>query len=90
MTDDEKECAEHHGMPYVRSGLRRPQGWALAHNRVLHGKNTGNGVNGFRYFWMADPKASGFSECRCGWRPDWGKHYSTRARQKILKRVSHR
>jgi hypothetical protein len=44
-------------------------------------------MNGFSYFWLASPKAKDFSVCRCGWRPDWGEHYSGRPHQKILKRV---
>jgi len=83
-----KETAATEGVLYVRSGLRRPPGWVLAHNHILHGKNTRNGVNGFRYFWVEDPKRDGFLVCRCGWRPDWGKHYSAYPNVKILKRVS--
>jgi hypothetical protein len=74
------------GMLYVASGRRRPKGWVLAHNHIRHGKNTTNGVNGFRYFWCAD--RTGWSVCRCGWRPDWGVHYSKVPRVKILQRVS--
>jgi hypothetical protein len=44
-----------------------------SHNHILHGKNTRNGINGFRYFWIKD--RSDWSVCRCGWRPDWGVHY---------------
>ena len=73
------------GMVYVARGRRRPKGWVLAHNHILHGKNTRNGVNGFRYFWIAD---TDWSICHCGWRPDWGRHYSAVPHQKILKRVS--
>jgi hypothetical protein len=62
---------------YVAPGRRRPEGWAQAHNEVLHGKNTVNGVNGFRYFWLKSRK--GWSVCRCGWRPDWGVHYCKHA-----------
>jgi hypothetical protein len=41
-------------MIYVASGRRRPQEGALAHDHILHGKNTTNRVNSFRYFWIAD------------------------------------
>jgi hypothetical protein len=57
-----------------RQGRKRPKGWLLAHNHIRHGKNTGNGVNGFRYFWIASRE--GWKLCRCGWRPDLGPHYS--------------
>jgi hypothetical protein len=59
--------------------------WALAHNHVLHGENTRDGVNKFRYLWVADP--SGWSICDCGWQPDWGLHNSKRPDQKLLRRV---
>jgi hypothetical protein len=74
------------GMLYVRGRLRRPKGWRLAHNHMMHTKTTGQGVNGFRYFWIA-PEVKGFSVCRCGWRPKLGKHYSTRPNQPLVKRI---
>jgi hypothetical protein len=74
------------GMLYVKRGRRRPPGWILVHNRVLHSKNTVQGVNGFRYFWAAPHE--GWKVCRCGWRPDWGVHYSAFPNVKVLKRVS--
>jgi hypothetical protein len=52
------------GLLYVAQGRRRPQGWSLAHNRILHSKNARNGVNGFRYFWLAP--GHGWSVCKCG------------------------
>src|SRR4051794_16293383 len=73
------------GMLYVARGRRRPKGWVLAHNRILHSKNARNGHNGFRYFWRAPGHA--FSVCKCGWRPDLGTHYSSRPRQKCVKRM---
>jgi hypothetical protein len=86
-TISENELAAQ-GIMYIARGRRKPpKGWVLAHNHVRDGKNTPNHMNGFSYFWLANPKAKGFSVCRCGWRPDWGKHYSGRPHQKILKRV---
>ena len=67
-----RETALEHGMLYVNSGLRRPKGWALAHNDILHGKSTLNGINGFRYFWIAECAKPHWVVCKCGWRPDWG------------------
>lgn len=71
------------GLLYVARGRRRPKGWALAHNHILHSKNASNGANGFRYFWLAP--GHGWSVCKCGWRPDLGTHYSGRPRQKCVK-----
>src|SRR5262249_11590074 len=81
----ERERAEHlaRGLYYVTQGRRRPKGWALAHNHVLHTKTMRNGWNGFRYFWVAD--RSGWSRCHCGWRPDRGVHYSKRPNTKTMK-----
>lgn len=73
------------GMVYAAPGRQQPEGWFLAHNHVMHGKNTRNGVNGFRYFWIKD--RSKWSACLCGWRPELGEHYSKRPEQKLLKRV---
>jgi len=73
-------------MLYIGQGRRRPKGWLLAHNRILHGKNTRNGVNGFRYFWIAS-REGGWKLCRCGWRPDLGPHYSKNPKRELLKRV---
>lgn len=53
-------------------GGKRPKGYVLAHNDVLHAKNTVHGQRGFRRFWLA-PDQEGWSVCLCGWR---GKHYS--------------
>jgi hypothetical protein len=50
-------------MIYVDRGRRRLN-CALAHNYILQGENTVNGVNGFRYFWLAD--RAGWSVRRCG------------------------
>ena len=36
-------------------------------------------------FWLAP--GHGWRKCHCGWRPDWGVHYSQVPRQKLLKRV---
>ena len=60
---------------YIGQGRRRPKGWLVAHNHIRHGKNTRNGVNGFRYFWIAS-REGGWKLCGCGWRPDLGQHYS--------------
>jgi hypothetical protein len=73
-------------MLYIGQGRRRPKGWLLAHNHILHGKNTRNGVNGFRYFWIASREGS-WKLCRCGWRPDLGPHYSKNPKRELLKRV---
>jgi hypothetical protein len=71
---------------YVLPGRRRPPNWFLAHNHVLHGRNTRSGINGFRAFWVAD--RSGWQPCRCGWRPDLGEHYSKNPDQQLLKVVT--
>jgi hypothetical protein len=74
-------------MLYIGQGRRRPKGWLLAHNHILHGKNTRNGVNGFRYFWIASREGR-WKLCRCGWRPDLGPHYTQQepeARAKVRK-----
>jgi hypothetical protein len=71
-------CSGRHAMTkmsYIGQGRRRPKGWLLAHNHIRHAKNTRNGANGFRYFWIAS-REGGWKLCRCGWRPDLGPHYS--------------
>jgi hypothetical protein len=73
-------------MLYIGQGRRRLKGWLLAHNHIRHGKNTRNGVNDFRYFWIASREGS-WKLCRCGWRPDLGPHYSKNPKRKLLKRV---
>src|SRR4029450_1314545 len=73
-------------MLYIGQGRRRPKGWLLAHNDIRHGKNTRNGVNCFRYFWIASREGS-WKLCRCGWRPDLGPHYSKNPKRELLKRV---
>jgi ABC transporter substrate binding protein len=74
-------------MLYIGQGRKRPKGWLLAHNHIRHGKNTRNGVDGFRYFWIASHEGS-WKLCHCGWRPDLGPHYSKNPDRELFKRAA--
>jgi hypothetical protein len=78
ITDEERRA----GQIYVARGRTRPEGWALAHNHIRHGKNARNSIRGFRYFWLKSHE--GWSVCHCGWRPELGVHYSKHPNAKIL------
>jgi hypothetical protein len=53
----------------------RPAGWVPCHNHVLHPHpKWRHGLKGFRAFYA--PRADGYAECPCGWRPELGVHYA--------------
>jgi hypothetical protein len=49
-------------------GGKRPKGYLLAHNHVMHTNATRHGTRGFRRFWIP-PQWVGdnWEECPCGW-----------------------
>jgi hypothetical protein len=66
-------------------GGRHPKDYLLAHNPVqpIHVEQP-HGWNGFRVMWIPpewrDRKNNPWRVCKCGWRPDRGKHYSSSLR----------
>jgi len=68
---------EDDGYPKMWYGLSGPRDWVIVHNHILHTVDMPHGVNGFRY-WRSPHSREHHALCRCGWRPDLGRHYRIR------------
>ena len=68
------------GYPKMWYGLSGPRDWIVVHNRVARTVDMPDGFNGFR-FWRSPYSRKHHVLCKCGWRPDLGKHYRMRSRQ---------
>jgi hypothetical protein len=74
--------------PKYADGVR-PSGRIIAHNHIRHTAKMPAGLNGFRtwYDFLNDPRhfkrleeregyePTKYFVCKCGWRPDLGRHY---------------
>jgi hypothetical protein len=71
--------------PKYADGVR-PSGRILVHNHIRRTATMPPGLNGFRIWYdflkypqhfknLWDTKPTKYVVCKCGWRPDFGKHY---------------